>query len=98
MCLGTGVLYPVIWYLSAVGWDSSSIPHFSSDENQYQMDEATDLRHVFFGELTFKQWNKERKKTQSFSLSRKGDNRPKRIRYRKLIIEMIKRIVKKNTH
>lgn len=87
--LGTDVHYAVVWYLSVTGADSYKLSHFCTDESQFAMNEATDLRYVFFNHFSFKTWNYERKHTQSFALWFKGDNKPTRKRYMYLLKKLI---------
>lgn len=81
MCIGTKVFYPLIWYFAVCGQSTVSYHHFCDESQQYAMDEATDLRHVFFRALSFKQWNEDRKKTNSFALWYAPDLRPTIARY-----------------
>ncbi len=88
-CLGTGVYYPYIWYLDMIGEDTSSCKHFCDDSQQFCMDESTDLRHVVFNGLSIKEWNRDRKKTKSFSLWYKNDLKPTFSRYVELLFSLI---------
>jgi len=87
--LGTGVHYAVIWYLNSIGEDASNIRHFTTDTNQYAMNEATDLRHVVFDKLSFSEWFKDLRKTQSFALWYGKDLKPTINRYLYLIKELV---------
>lgn len=87
--IGSGVYFAVIWYLSMIGKDTSTYRHFCDDENQYCMNEATDLRHVVFGNLSLKEWNKDRKKVQSFALWYRDDIGPAIKQYTRLIKELL---------
>lgn len=94
--LGTQVYYPVIWYLSNLGKDTSHLRHFCKDTTQYAMNEATDLRHVVYGNLPLLQWNKDRKRTQSFALWYAPDLKPTFAQYQYLVKELLRRGKKKN--
>lgn len=85
---GTGVNYAVIWVFSQIGKDTSPFKHYCDDTNLYAMNEATDIRHVVFSSLPFKEWNRDRKKTSSFALWYKGDMRPVIKRYFQLILRL----------
>ena len=87
--LGTHVHYAVTWYLTVIGEDSKALKRYCFDQNQFMMNEATDLRHVVFNKYPFKKWNADRKKTRSFSLWFKGDNKPTWKRYCYLFRKMI---------
>lgn len=87
--LGTGVHYAVIWYLNAIGVDSSNIKHHTLDTKQYAMNEATDLRHVVFKGLSFVLWLKDLRRTKSFALWYSRDLIPTIVRYCYLIKELV---------
>ena len=57
----------------------------------YNMNEATDFRHVIFGKLSFLQWNKDRRNSCSFSLWYRKDLRPAFVRYWDLFTKIFKR-------
>ena len=88
---GTGVHYAVIWYYSMIGRKdlASNINHCCKDSEQYAMNEATDLRHVFFSGISFIEWLKDYKKTQSFALWYRGDLKPTFIQYMHLVKVLI---------
>lgn len=87
--LGTGVHWAVCWYKNAIGEDTSQMKHTTTDEMQYAMNEATDLRHVIFGKLSFKTWLKEFKETQSYALWFRKDLKPTLYRYIYLAKELL---------
>lgn len=87
--LGTGVHWAVCWYKNAIGQDTSQMKHTTTDEMQYAMNEATDLRHVIFGKLSFKTWLKEFKETQSYALWFRKDLKPTLYRYIYLAKELL---------
>lgn len=89
--LGTQVYYPVIWYLSNIGEDTSHLSHFCKDTAQCAMNEATDLRHVVYENLPLRQWNKDRNRTQSFALWYAPDLWPAFAQYGHLMAEMLRR-------
>lgn len=94
LCKGTGVEYAVIWYLEMTGQQekADSMKHFCNDPAQYQMNEATDLRHVVYGSMSFKKWINDLKKCQSMALWNTNDFKPTIYQYFHLIFEMIKRV------
>lgn len=92
--LGIGVHYAFIWYLSVAGQNISTFKSFCEEKGQYAMNEATDVRHVVYGKLSFHQWNEEHKKTKRVALWYKPDLKPTLLQYRFLFVEMIHRMVK----
>lgn len=88
--LGTNVHYAVIWYGAVTGQNTDDLLHYNEDVELYAMNEATDLRHVVFNGYSFREWNKERRKSKSFALWFKGDNRPTFKRYIQLLCSLIK--------
>lgn len=89
-CKGTGVEYAVVWYLSVIGKDASSLKHTCTDVSQYALNEATDFRHVLFNHYSVFRWNKERKNTNSFALWDREDKKPAIARYKYLLKKLIK--------
>ncbi len=89
LALGTNVHYAVIWYYSVIGAQDKKLKCFCTDEKQYAMNEATDLRHVFFNHYSIKKWNHDRKNTRSFALWFKGDNKPTKKRYKYLFRKLL---------
>lgn len=87
--LGTNVHYAVIWYLNAIGVDTSMMKHHTNDTSQYAMNESTDLRHVIFGNLSISNWFKDLKKTQSFALWYPKDLKPTFYQYLYLLKELV---------
>lgn len=87
--LGTQVHWAVIWYLQAIGKDTSYLKHTTKDITQCAMNESTDLRHVLFKGLPFSVWFKDLKRMQSFALWYKKDLRPTVSQYIYLIKELI---------
>ncbi len=93
--LGTNVHYAVAWYYSVIGKNiPSNIDLTCTDKSQCAMNEATDLRHMVYGNLSFKIWNADRKRTQSFALWYEPDLKPTLIQYWYLASEMIRRKMK----
>lgn len=64
---------------------------FINTSGGYTMNESTDLRHVFFGDLSFGDWLRDNKQTHSYSLWYKKDLKPTIYQYRYLIYTMIKK-------
>ena len=95
-CKGTGVEFAVIWYLEMIGEQkkADSMKHFCKDSFLYQMNEATDLRHVFYGSLSFMEWIKDVKKCTSFALWYKYDMKPVVYQYFHLLCEMIRKAIR----
>jgi len=95
-CKGTGVEFAVIWYLEMIGEQNKadSMKHFCDDMLLYQMNEATDLRHVIYGSLSFREWIKDLKKCDSFALWYKYDIKPAVYQYIHLLGEFINRATK----
>ena len=90
--LGSNVHYAVAWYYSVIG---KTIPNCISlscnNEEQCAMNEATDLRHIICGNITWKQWLKDRKRCKSFALWYAPDLKPTLLRYAHLAKELLKR-------
>lgn len=89
LCLGSNVHYAVIWYLNAIGEDTSHLLHVSNDSSQYGMNESTDIRHVVFNGYGFGKWMKDRKKTSSFALWYIKDMKPVFAQYVYLVKEFV---------
>lgn len=87
--LGTGVHYAVIWYLNAIGIDTSNMKRYTEDTSQYAMNEATDLRHVVFGKLKLVEWFSDLQKTKSFALWYVKDLKPSLYQYIYLLKELL---------
>lgn len=89
MSLCTGVHSVWQYYCSAIG-DPVCGERMNHREG-YTMNEATDLRHVVFGSLTFKEWWSDRRRTDGFAIWWGKDMRPVIKEYRILFGKLIKR-------
>ena len=90
--LGSGVHYAVVWYCSVIGKEIPiNLQRRCVDNGICAMNEATDLRHVVYGDLPLSQWNKDRKRASSFALWFAPDLRPTFRQYGHLILELIRR-------
>ena len=89
---GSKVYYPVNWYY----WKTKNqLPEnfiqSCLDETVYTIDESLDLRHVACGNITLKQWLRDKKKSKAFALWYIPDMRPAIAQYLHLLKELIKR-------
>lgn len=89
---GSKVYYPVNWYY----WKTKNqLPEnfiqSCLDETVYTIDESLDLRHVTCGNITLKQWLRDKKKSKAFALWYSKDLRPTVAQYFYLLKELIKR-------
>lgn len=83
--------YAVLWYFQKIGMSIERLKCTTLDESCYAMNEATDLRHVVYGDLPLKKWIKDFMKVDSFSLWSWKDPIPSLIQYAHLIGEIVKR-------
>lgn len=90
VALYTNVHSSFLWYLAVTGHDIDSY-RLTYQGNGFSMNDATDIRHVFNGEMSFCEWLKDLKKTKSFSLWYKPDLRPSFARYRQLIKKLFRK-------
>lgn len=89
---GSKVYYPVNWYYWKT--ENQSPENFIRtclDDTVYTMDESLDLRHVACGNITLKQWLRDKKKSKAFALWYTPDMRPAIAQYLHLLKELIKR-------
>lgn len=89
---GSKVYYPVNWYYWKT--ENQSPENFIRtclDDTVYTIDESLDLRHVVCGNITLKQWFRDKKKAKAFALWYTPDMRPAIAQYFHLLKELIKR-------
>ena len=94
---GSKVYYPVNWYYWKT--ENQSPENFIRtclDDTVYTIDESLDLRHVVCGNITLKQWFRDKKKAKAFALWYTPDMRPAIAQYFHLLKELIKRHGVKN--
>lgn len=90
--LGADVYYAVIWYYVIINSENScDSMNRTCDNDFYAMDESLDLRHVVCGNITLKQWFRDKKKSKAFALWYSKDLRPTVAQYFYLLKELIKR-------
>ncbi len=87
--IGTDVHYAVIWYLNAIGVDTTKMRHHTTDVTKFAMNESTDLRHVFFKGMSFREWFNHLRKTDSFALWFIKDLSPTLWQYSYLLKELL---------
>lgn len=88
-CFHNHLYYPYYWYLDAIGEGIDSCNTTYSDE-YYAMNEATDIRHVFYGNLKLHKWLSDLKQSKDYSLWFKGDLKPTFARYCQLARRLFK--------
>lgn len=90
--LGSKVYYPVNWYYwKTKNQSPENFIQSCLDETVYTIDESLDLRHVACGNITLKQWLRDKKKSKAFALWYTPDMRPAIAQYLHLLKELIKR-------
>lgn len=90
--LGSKVYYPVNWYYwKTKNQSPENFIQSCLDETVYTIDESLDLRHVACGNITLKQWLRDKKKSKAFALWYTLDMRPAIAQYLHLLKELIKR-------
>ena len=90
--LGSKVYYPVNWYYwKTQNQSPENFIQSCLDETVYTIDESLDLRHVVCGNITLKQWLRDKKKSKAFALWYTPDMRPAIAQYLHLLKELIKR-------
>lgn len=90
--LGSKVYYPVNWYYwKTKNQSPENFIQSCLDETVYTIDESLDLRHVACGNITLKQWLRDKKKSKAFALWYTSDMRPAIAQYLHLLKELIKR-------
>lgn len=90
--LGSKVYYPVNWYYwKTQNQSPENFIQSCLDETVYTIDESLDLRHVACGNITLKQWLRDKKKSKAFALWYTPDMRPAIAQYLHLLKELIKR-------
>lgn len=90
--LGSKVYYPVNWYYwKTKNQSPENFTQSCLDETVYTIDESLDLRHVACGNITLKQWLRDKKKSKAFALWYTPDMRPAIAQYLHLLKELIKR-------
>ena len=82
----------MIWYYVIINSENScDSMNRTCDNDFYAMDESLDLRHVVCGNITLKQWFRDKKKSKAFALWYSKDLRPTVAQYFYLLKELIKR-------
>lgn len=90
--LGSNVYYPVNWYYwKTENRSPENLIQTCLDDTVYTIDESLDLRHVVCGNITLKQWFRDKKKSKAFALWYTPDVRPAIAQYFHLLKELIKR-------
>lgn len=89
-CFNDNIFYPLYLYMDLTKQDISNV-NLNFSNSYYAMNEATDLRHVVYGNLTFREWFKDLKRTKSFALWHRKDIKPAIYRYINLFAEMVRR-------
>ena len=93
VAMGVGINYVLHWYQEMIKIAPNEEKNLTSENMTGQMmDDALDVRHVIYGELSFTAWIKDLLKAKSFSLWSRRDPIPAIIRYKYLFREMIRRI------
>lgn len=94
---GTKIYYPVEWYSWKTGCSILGKPNMSCDDTEiYTMDESLDLRHVACGNISLRQWMKDKRCAKSFAIWNSMDFKPAIIEYLHLIKEFVRRRGVKN--
>lgn len=90
--LGSNVYYPVNWYYwKTENRSPENLIQTCLDDTVYTIDESLGLRHVVCGNITLKQWFRDKKKSKAFALWYTPDVRPAIAQYFHLLKELIKR-------
>jgi len=94
MVMSQDYMYPLIWMNDYLGISNKGVSDHMFKAT-YAMTFWYDYQHVKHGEISFKEWLKDVRKTSDFALYYKGDMKPVLAYYYYCFIKKMKRILKK---
>lgn len=80
LSVNEGVYYPYVWCLDSVGQNIDDFK-LQADSESFYMNEVTDLRHVVYGNLSFKQWFADLRKVEQLLIFDRYDIKPSLYKY-----------------